>query len=69
MKTLFVIMFAILILAGCDDHSGRARSKIKQLKYVIDRKTNLCFAVYARYGTKMGMANVPCSKVEKYLER
>ena len=69
MKWLFIILSLFLLVApGCGRKKDSERNNyIKEhIRYMKDKRTNLCFAVVYLYN-KLGLAEVPCNKVKHLL--
>ena len=78
MKKLLPILAVILMVGGCSVNPSEvddeyARKYAKTITYVKDHRTGLCFGVIASRKTGtfsqsgLGITEVPCEKVDKYL--
>lgn len=79
MKTLLKILAVTLVIlfTSCNQTSTKFKAnnfKQENITYVKDRRTNLCYAILAGRNTGepdqtgLGLACVPCEKVEDYIE-
>lgn len=66
---LLASLALFLFSSSCGNRSEKvARNAAKEISYVQDKRTGLCFAVYAdSHYDESGLTVVPCKKVKKYL--
>ena len=73
----FLLILLGLFFVGCSVNPSKVDKPEKFMKtitYVKDERTGLCFSIiatrksFATYQSGVGMACVPCSSVEKFLE-
>ena len=75
MKTTILLTLCLLAI-GCKDNfrredegvlkRARMRYFAQKLEFMKDKDTGLCFAVVF-YGSTLGLAEVPCAKVQDFL--
>lgn len=73
MKKLFILSFLILLACTVSVESNKDfhDKQASHIKYFKDYRTNLCFSKYVSHydrSESISIANVPCDKVEKFLE-
>jgi len=81
-SALFVALLVgtVLFISGCDVNPSKvsasyAKEMAEKVTYTKDKRTGLCFAIIATRKTNsasqsgMGMTEVPCDKVEKYIKK
>jgi|GEM_PF-4165726 len=74
-KSIFLVLLSLLFIITFSSTSFASFLKVKSsddIRYLKDKRTELCFAYYKEkpfgYHGYFGLANVPCEKVEKYLD-
>ena len=72
MNKILITVAVALSLVSCKSDREFAEEKMRDIQYVSDTRTNLCFA-FVDYGggdsKAMAMSEVPCDKVLEFLDK